>query len=144
MTERDFLLDVLKGNESAVEFCLLLGAISQSWDDLIDGDKEVAVNRMMVQALVDLPCNQFYRSYFDFLQPIIQSCIIDWLSSNVLEQGSVHDKTISFVLRDSLTAVFIQCASIVGGMPWAIAQAPRIRRAFHDEKIIPYLRGLKK
>lgn len=143
MTEREFLLDVLKGNPEAVEFCQTLGTISQAWDDAIDAGITSGISGAFVGALITLPANAFYREHIAQLQPLIQASIIDWLTANELERGSPHDKTLAFVLRDSLTAVVIQCAAIVGGLPWAIANAPRIRRAMQQEPLSHYLKGLE-
>jgi len=143
VNEHEFLLDVLKGNHEAAAFCESLGAISQAWDDLIDTGDAAGMNGAMTAALVSLPANPFYREHFTHLQPLVQASIIDWLTANELERGSPHDKTLAFVLRDSLTAVVIQCAAIVGGLPWAIANAPRIRRAMQQEPLSHYLKGLE-
>lgn len=143
MNEREFLLDVLKGNAEAVEFCQTLGVISQAWDDAIDTGATSEISGAFVSALITLPANPFYRDHFAELQPLIQASIIDWLTANELERGSPHDKTLAFVLRDSLTAVVIRCAAIVGGLAWAIANAPRIRRFFQQEVLSHYLRGLE-
>lgn len=143
MTDHIFIREVLKGNEDATRLCLLLFAISQTWDDLIDEGASADVNQMMVATLLELPANPFYCEHHAKLMPVIQTAVIDWLTANDLEQGSAHERTLAFVLRDSLSAVVIQCAAIIGGISWAIAQAPRIRRFNHDEHLSTYLEGLK-
>lgn len=146
LTEEQFLNEVLLGRSDAVLFCLLLGEISQTWDDLIDQDKPVGKERIhaaFMATLLRLPVMPFYIDNFQSLYPIIQISIYDWMTANELEQGNEHSKTLAFVLRDSLTAVVVQCAYLVGGHEHAIKQAPIIRARFHDEKLSAYLNGLE-
>lgn len=141
-TEREFLLCALQGNASAVGFCELLAAISQTWDDLVDRDVEVTaaqVNEAFFRAVIELPANRFYQDHFASLHPLLQSSVYDWLTANEFERGDAHEKTLAFVLRDSLTAVVTQCAAIIGGHQWAIAMSPKIRRYFQDETLQKYL-----
>jgi len=72
MNEREFLSQTLRGNIPAVDFCMLLAGISQTWDDLIDADKTVdggQVNAAFWNALIALPANAFYRQHQDALSP---------------------------------------------------------------------------
>lgn len=141
-TEADWLLDVLRGNEAAVDLCLALGMVSQVWDDVVDEGHSTHINQAMVAALVEIPANPFYRAHFDRLQPLVAMACFDYLASVQLERGSTHDRTLAFVMRDSYAAIVTQCAAIIGGTGYAIAQAPRIRRGVHDEPLSQYLGGL--
>lgn len=143
--QRAALEHAFKGNEDAVGLIDMLAGASQTWDDLIDKDKPVSdesINGMMLDLLVNLPRNPFWRAFRDELQPIIEQCIIDWMSANTLEKAYRHDRTLAFVLRDNLAAVAIRCATIIGGMQWAIEVAPEIRRTLHDEPLDEYLENL--
>ncbi|MGH8444914.1 MAG: hypothetical protein ACREVL_06580 [Solimonas sp.] len=137
---------VLRGNAAAIEFCLLLGSVSQTWDDLIDGDKPVTaqqINAAFFKALIQIPANRFYRIHFASLQPLMQAAAYDWLAANELERGGADEQALAYVLRDSLVAVVTQCAALVGGHGWAIDHAAAIRRYFHDEPAAEYVRKLK-
>ncbi len=140
--ERAFLFEVLLGNVDAVEFCDLIFGISQTWDDLVDGDKKVTpakINKVFMDAMIRLPQQQFYARHYPQLFPVLQSCLYDWLTANELERGSEHEKTLAFVLRDSLSAIVVYCASIIGGHDHAIAVAPAVRKYLHDETLGDYL-----
>lgn len=146
MPEREFLLDVLRGQHAAVDLCQMLAAISQVWDDLVDRDREVSieqVNNAFFAALIRVPANTFYQQYFADLHPLLQSAAYDYLAANELERGSSDDQALAFVLRDNLVAMVTQCAALVGGHRWAITKAADIRRYFHDEKAADYVRKLK-
>jgi hypothetical protein len=135
-TERKFLLRVLMGNEAAADFVVMLGRISQLFDDLYDGDAEVGRERLlagMFDVLVAMPSNPFYRAYFDQLQPLMASALNDWADANALEQGSAHDRHIAWVIRDNLSAVVSHCALLVGGPSWQRRVSPDIRRFVHDD-----------
>jgi hypothetical protein len=141
MTEPELLRHALKGNVEAVNLCLTLFSVSQTWDDLTDGDKEVApeaINAAFWNCLVALPSNKFYQLHEKTLGPLVQAAIVDWLTANDLEKGSEHDRTISFVLRDQLTGLVVQCALLIGGYEWMRTVAPDVRRYFHDETLEKY------
>ncbi len=142
MNESEFLYQVLKGEQNAVNLCITLGSISQTWDDLVDGDNHVpaeAINNMMWNALVAIPSNPFYRAHEPQLAPIVQMAISDWLDSNVLSEGSPHDKTLAYVLRDRLSSVVVQCALIIGGHAWMQQVGPEVRRNLQRETLTEYL-----
>lgn len=146
MTEREFLRDVLRGNDAAVAFVEMLGDVSQTWDDLVDADFEVEPARITTAfriALLELPLQPFYAAHFQRLFPLVEAAVMDWLTANQLEAGDRHDRSVAFVIRDSLTAVVIAAAGIVGGPDWAIGRAAEIRRFFHDEALETYLEGLE-
>jgi hypothetical protein len=136
----------MQGNMDAVKFCDDLFALTQTWDDLVDGDREVspdAVNRAFWRALVELPQNPFYVRHMHDLRPLLRGFFNDWFDANTLEKGDVHERTLSFVLRDTVGGVASQCAYLVGGYDWMRRVSPDIRRMIHDEGLEDYLRGLK-
>lgn len=141
MTERAFLQQVLLGDAEAVAFVEMLGLISQTWDDLVDGCPPSAemVNAAFWNAVVGLPSNEFYRAHFATLQPLLQTAIADWLDSNTLEKGDTHDKHIAFILRDSATSIVVQCARLVGGYAHMRKVGPDIRRYFMDERLEKFM-----
>lgn len=139
MTESEWLADVLKDCTPAVDLCLALGMVSQVWDDIVDEGTSPNINQAMFAALVEIPANPFYRAHFDQLHPLVSMACMDYLASVQLERGSPHDRTLAFVMRDSYAAIVTQCAALVGGAAYAIAQSVRIRRAVHNEPLSQYL-----
>ncbi len=144
-TEEAFLNRVLRGQAAAVELVRQLMRVSQIIDDLHDRDVDVSAARVKTMAwavLVEVPSNAFYRRYFLDLQPVIRVALADWFDSTVLECGAGEDRTLAFVLRDTLTALVNQCAYLIGGADWMAANGPAVRRFFHDETLSDYLAEL--
>lgn len=144
-TQEDLLDWALQGDEQAINFCGLLGEISQTWDDLVDRDNPVsdeALSKMFWLALCVLPNHPFYREHATHLSAVLETTIFDYTAANALEQGNDHAKALAFVLRDALAAVVVYCARIVGGFEWATSVAPVVRLAVHDEPLADYLEGL--
>lgn len=141
--ERAFLQHVLQGHAAPILFCESLFRISQTLDDLIDGDKPVtgqAVYRAFWEALIDLPGNPFYRQHESVLRPLMAAALQDWRDSVTLERaGDHHGRTLAFVLRDQLTSLVVQCAGIVGGFDWMQQVSAEIRRHFHEDALDDYL-----
>lgn len=141
--EREFLQQVLRGNVPAIQFCETLFRISQTLDDLIDGDKPVTgqdVYRAFWEALIDLPGNPFYRQHEPALRPLMAVSLQDWRDSVTLERkGDRHGRTLAFVLRDQLTGIVVQCAGIIGGFDWMQQVSVEIRRHFHEDFLDEYL-----
>jgi len=144
--EHDFLMKVLCGNASAVDFCEVLFRISQVLDDLYDGDKQVdrehLVDVLGWESLIRLPNNPFYIQYFHVLNPIMQAAIVDWMDANKLERGRDHEKNIAFVLRDSIGGIISHCALLVGGYAWMREWSPKIRQHIFEEPLKDYKREL--
>ena len=145
--ERVFLQRVLQDHGPAILFCEALFRISQTLDDLIDGDKPVAgeaIYQAFWEALIELPSNPFYRQHEPFLRPLMAAALQDWRDSVSLERvGDHHGRTLAFVLRDQLTGLVVQCAGIVGGFAWMQQMGAEIRRYFHDEALVDYLGELR-
>lgn len=144
-TQRDFLLWALRGDESAVDFCETLGYVSQVWDDIHD---EPSVDRWRVDnafyhAMMVIPNHPFYVAHKEALEALLELTMLDYMTSNAFEHGSEHEKTLAFVLRDSLTAVVVYCARLVGGFGHAAEVAADVRAYFHNETLPEYLEGLK-
>lgn len=145
MNQREMLSWALKGDEAAVEFIEALGAISQVWDDLVDGDAvpTAGIHGAFRLALVTLPGNPFYQTFQHKLVPVMDAAILDWMTATAIEKQSQEAARLAYVLRDSLAGVVVYCASLLGGAEWALEVAPRIRGAVHDEPFDDYVAGLQ-
>lgn len=144
--ERTFLNDVLLGNQDAVNFCISLGELTQTIDDVIDMDKPLTkgdVIHAFLSALVTIPLNPFYRDNLAVFGSILTTVFADYQASVEMETYSHHDKTLAFVLRDNLISVAIMCAVIVGGVRYGMEKATAIRQYFHDETLEDYIGGLE-
>ncbi len=144
--ENAFLMEVLKGDYLAVAFCESVFRVSQILDDLVDRDKPVDNNTIIEafwRTLIELPNNEFYRRNFDTLNPILRTMLVDWLDANTLEVGNDHEKSIAFVLRDSIGSIAVHAAYLVGGYSWGRQVSADIRRFIFDEPLDDYKRGLE-
>lgn len=146
MTERELLVWGMKGNMDAVLFLESVMRITQVWDDLIDRDRVPTpdeINRTWRDALTGIPRNAFYRAYVNELLPLMDMFITDWHCANTLEKGSEQDKRIAYIIRDSLNALIIHCAALIGGHEWAAVIGIEVRRQVHDEDFEDYCRSIK-
>jgi hypothetical protein len=143
--EKELLQWALKGNSPAVNYCLVIGELSQLLDDLIDGDKPVTrdnITHAFWIMLCELPANPFFVKNQQSLMAVLSGAFNAWLDSNVLEQGSEHDKSIAFVLRDSLVELVCHCSYLIGGFAWLRQVSPTIRRFILDETLTDYKAAL--
>ena len=137
--EQGFLRRVLLDHEEAVALCSDLFEISQVWDDLVDRDRPVddeTINRAFWRALVEVPSNPFYQRHFTTLQPLVQASIIDWLDANTLQAEGGEKRAAAYVLRDSVGALVIHCARIIGGYDYMREVSAEIRRAVYSEEAL--------
>lgn len=145
--ERAFLQHVLKDHAAAILFCEALFRVSQTLDDLIDGDKPVtgdAIYAAFWEAMIDIPGNPFYRAHEPILRPLMAAALQDWRDSVTLERdGDHHGRSLAFVLRDQLTSLVVQCAGLIGGFDWMQEVSAKIRRHFHEDKLADYLHEFK-
>lgn len=120
-----------------------VGAITQTWDDLHDGDRQVSQGRLFFafwRAISGLQRNTFYQRHIGELLPVFELGMLDWHAANVMEAGGKsRDLYLSYVLRDSIVGLVVSCARIVHGAEPAYKLAPEIRRLFHhDEPVGEY------
>ncbi len=142
--EHDFLMHVLKGHEEAVALVETVAMVSQVWDDLIDGDREVSrdqINRAFRAALYQIPMNPFYQRHSVKLIPLMDAFILDWINANALEKMGESGKRLAFVLRDASTALAVHCAELIGGFEWAQEVGPKIWLYACDESYEAYAEG---
>lgn len=120
---REHLMVWLKGCESAIDFILAMHQIAETWDDLIDGDRETtpkAINAAFYTSLITLPRNPFYQQHFHELSPIVESAILDWHTANALEKrNSGDDLRTAYTLRCGAQMLTVMSARIIGGQDWA-------------------------
>jgi hypothetical protein len=96
------LLEWFDGDQSAVDFLIAISSISELWDDLIDKDKvptQEDINQTFWNALVTLPCNDFFNAHKTFFMPLILQSINAWHDSVELENGSENDRAYALTLR---------------------------------------------
>lgn len=95
------LLEWFDGDASAVEFVIALSSLAELWDDLIDKDKEPRdINQTFWNAMVVLPCNEFFNAHKTFLMPLIVQSINAFQDSVELEKGDVSDRAYALTLRN--------------------------------------------
>lgn len=131
---RDLRLRTWIGDEAAVQFILLLGTISELWDDLIDKDKirtDEEINRGFQAALLDLPANPFFDRYKAVLLPVLRVGVNAWLDSNTLEKrGSYNDLVQAYVLRSWYIEIISLVVEITKGSDYLRFVSMEIRDFF--------------
>lgn len=146
MTERELLVWGMKGNMDAVLFLESVMRITQVWDDLIDKDRVPMpheINSAWRDALTGIPRNPFYRAFVNELLPLMDMFITDWHCANELEKGAEQEKRIAYIIRDSLNALIIHCAALIGGHEWATVVGIEVRKQVHDEDFEDYCRSIE-
>ena len=143
-TEQEKLKEWLIESD-AVALANMLIDISQIWDDLVDGDKDVSaqsINTMMRYALVEIPKNDFYRTHFSELHPVLEDRLYTWLDANKLEQiGDERDLHVSYIIRSVVTDLVIHLAFLAGGLTHRQKAAVEIRQMIYrgNEPFCEYL-----
>ena len=140
--------EAVRGDVDALAFLHEMAFVLHWYDDLVDRDRWISddtTHNAMWRALVTLPRNAFYRAHFEELNPILVSAIANWRIANVLErqrEPSVADLAIAFVTRSTYVDLVTMCATIIGGVDWAVEQGVAIRRWAHSEGFARYLDNL--
>ena len=112
-------LFALCGNESAVNFMADIWQVAQTWDDLIDKDKDIEkdqINYTFESLLLRIPLNVFYRKNIDDLAVIILQTILDWKAANDMET-TMDDENLNraYMLRAGIYRLFHHCIYLTKG-----------------------------
>lgn len=124
MTDYDYLLEWMQGDQAAAALINRLFEVSQIADDFIDGDKPIEKNQAMTQllmlALVEIPANPFYRKNLGVIAPLLIATIMAFETSNRLQKSADRDcQMMAWALRDSIEHLITVCAYLKGGAAWA-------------------------
>lgn len=137
----------LQGHREAVQFIEDLFTVFHVVDDLTDRDHPVSTDHFqqtMLTALVTLPRNPFYQTYFALLNGAVHVAITNWQAANALEaSGSLADLRIAFVLRSSYTDLVPLCAGLIGGESWRQQVAVEVRQDAASEGFEHYCTSLQ-
>lgn len=129
MTDDAFILYAVKDNKAAAALVADIIRIGKLWDDLHDRDKDYTdrdLYEAFWSALVSIPSNGFYRENFDTIQPLVQSAIVSWSLSEVMESRPGISREIAHVIRYGAAEIVVMAAGICGGRNWAIEVGPEI------------------
>jgi hypothetical protein len=85
--------------------------------------------------VLEVPANDFYRTNFGFLHPVLVMVWGQWSAANAMETFPIRgDREKAFMLRASLYQLFHACAVVCGGLDWAGQIGPEIYR-FYGESL---------
>ena len=123
-----------KGDLEAVDMVMMLIEISNTWDDIVDGDKpsELEINKAFTMCLIHLPNNGFYIDNQYELRPIILSTILKWTDANKLERNKEHLHK-AYMLRAGLYDIIAHVAFLIGGEDWYNEVGVSIRKLYGED-----------
>lgn len=152
MDDRAFMLHAFCGNQAAVEYVLMVARVADVWDNLIDRDVPVSdkdINDAFWTLAIELPGNQFYRTYMDDLRPVMATGILNWMTANKIERspaGSPDEHRaieIAHVIRYGIADVALMAALLCGGREWAAEVGPELRLRSQRSDLNEYINSLK-
>lgn len=129
------------GDEAAVDLYARLVYVAHAWDDLVDQDKPVAVDRLMIELLVYLPGNPFYARYAGEIRSLMLASAVGYMAANKL-QGSCdeHKVEIAHYLRYAIVNVVSFMLAVIHG-PEAGAQVlSEIAHALIPERLDEFMK----
>lgn len=144
--ESEFVLRCVMGNTHAHAMIMAVFSISQTLDDLIDKDKELAddvIFNAFHACLVELPRNPFYLHYVEYLTPLFSQYLMDWYDATKIERmNTEHLKNVAFGLRSNVGSLITQCAYLVGGIEHQHAVSVSVKEHIWMETLEDYKREL--
>lgn len=145
--EEDLIARVLKGNAEAIDFCNAFFKSIQLLDDFCDQDAgagRAEAEELTWLVLYRVAFHPFLHRHYAYLLPLVRASVIDWIDANKLEKMGSHEKTLAFVLRDTVSSILIHVAGIIGGDEWMMQVSLEIRQHIYEDTLEEYLKGLEK
>jgi hypothetical protein len=136
--ERDQLLvGWMAGNPEAIEVVHVLGQVCETWDDLVDKDREVTeeiINRTFTGVFVKLVTNSFWQRGRLFIEPVFIVAINAWMDANELaESDDERYRMLAFHIRNYSTEMAMCCAFLAGGWEHLRKVSNEMREYFSHE-----------
>ncbi len=126
---------IYKGHPEAVKLSFDLLQLAHTWDDLVDGDKEVSgdeANTAFVACLFTIPSSPLWG--LD-MQANLLNVYLRWQDANTLEadkNSSDDDLAKAWLLRAGLYDLFVLLAAKLYGLTWAKEIGPIVRKAYGE------------
>lgn len=141
--------DWFAGNVDALDLYERLVFIAHAWDDLIDRDKPVSdekINKLVLNLLLYLPGNRFYRQYEIELRTLIIVGVVGYLTANLVERDSSssdHAVELAHYLRYAVANVGIFMIYAMHGMDDAPAVLAEAMPVMVPERVAQYVEEVR-
>lgn len=132
LQERWFL-----GDKEAITFIRALGHYVETWDDLIDKDKELTdedINATFTMGLLDIASNPFVARHQATIGHLLALMVNGWMCSEEMKRSDDRRvRQVAFHLRNWPLELYPAVALCVGGWLHMRAVSVEIRTWFADE-----------
>lgn len=117
----------------AVEWLVMLWDCIQVFDDVADGDpvKRGDLDTVIMNSLVLMPGNPFFRANSSHLIPVVMTAILKWKASDIVEKAGKADAR-SYMWRASYYDVVLLVFGICHGMQYASDNAERVMHLYGE------------
>lgn len=124
----------------AVEWLVMLWDCIQVFDDVADGDpvKRGDLDTVIMNSLVLMPGNPFFRANSSHLTPVMMTAILKWKASDNAERDGKADAR-SFVWRASYYDVVLMVVALCHGSQAAMDAADSVM-LLYGETFAEYLK----
>ncbi len=105
------------GDQDALDLYQRLAYVAHAWDDLIDQDKAVNVNKLMANLLLYLPQNPCYRRFEVEIRTLMIPSIVSYQAANLMEKsGDAHKLEVAHYLRYAVMQVGVFLMGVTNGI----------------------------
>ena len=140
--KRDAKLMDWIGDREAVNLIISIGDVCEIIDDMWDGDKEISkesVQRLLFNALIDIPFNEFMAKHRHVITMIMNHGIHMWLDSCELEKEPTdHDLNRAYMLRNVYGRIVHTVIEICKGRRYLRMVSPELAEFFLSETLEEY------
>lgn len=138
---RDDRLAWFAGNRDALDLYERLVFVAHAWDDLIDGDRPADVNGLVMNLLLHLPGNPFYRTFEGELRALFLVGATGYLAANRMEKsGDAHRIELAHYLRYAVSGVATFMISVLNGPDKGAEILAEVATVLIPERLTEYLK----
>lgn len=135
---------IFQEDANAVDLFMGVLAVSDVWDDLIDGTRAVTheqINDAFLQALVVLPSNPHFVRFGPQLRGAMTGAVLAWMDSDALrlQPANPDDLLAAHVLRYQIVDIALVLLVELFGWRYAHENAVTLRRLFRRESFKQFM-----
>jgi hypothetical protein len=127
---------------AATEWLVSAWNVAQVFDDMADGDQpdRDKLDAAIMDALVSMPANVFFRRHQDILLPILALAVLKWKASDDVERDG-HACATSFVWRAGYYDLVLAAVQLTHG-PEAAMNAAHMVLKLYGESFDDYMKEM--